>query len=154
MCTICGLRCICIGVEMLKKLILYLVTRYYRVTGKGIGRTKLMKLVFLVDYLYWKRFGKRLLDVKWVKYLYGPFSKAVLEALDELEREGIIGVAELDKGITLYTALYNNIKLSEEAKKIVDEVVENFGKLSLDELLKYVYSLDEVRGRDLGEEIL
>jgi uncharacterized phage-associated protein len=141
-------------VEMLKKLILYLVTRYYRVTGKGIGRTKLMKLVFLVDYLYWKRFGKRLLDVKWVKYLYGPFSKAVLDTLDELEREGIIGIVELDKGITLYTALYNNIKLSEEAKKIVDEVVENFGKLSLDELLKYVYSLDEVRGRDPGEEML
>jgi uncharacterized protein YwgA len=139
---------------MLKKLILYLVTRYYRVTGKGIGRTKLMKLVFLVDYLHWKRFGKRLLDVKWVKYLYGPFSKAVLDALDELEREGVIGIVELDKGIILYTALYNNIKLSEEAKKIVDEVVENFGKLSLDELLQYVYSLDEVRGRDLGEEML
>jgi hypothetical protein len=28
------------------------------------------------------------------------------------------------------------------------------GKLSLDELLKHVYSLDEVRGRDPGEEIL
>ena len=84
----------------------------------------------------------------------GPFSKAVLDTLDELEREDIIGIVELDKGITLYTALYNNIKLSEEAKKIVDEVVENFGKLSLDELLKYVYSLDEVRGRDLGEEML
>jgi len=113
-----------------------------------------MKLVFLVDYLHWKRFGKRLLDVKWVKYLYGPFSKAVLDILDELERDGVVGVVELDKGIALYTALYNNIKLSEDAKKIADEVVKNLGELSLDELLQHVYSLDEVRGRDLGEEIL
>ena len=139
---------------MLRELILYLITRYYRATGKGIGRTKLMKLVFLVDYLHWKRFGKRLLDVRWVKYLYGPFSKAVLDILDELERDGVVGVVELDKGITLYTALYNNIKLGGDAKKIADEVVKNLGELSLDELLQHVYSLDEVRGRDLGEEIL
>jgi uncharacterized protein YwgA len=139
---------------MLRELILYLITRYYRATGKGIGRTKLMKLVFLVDYLHWKRFGKRLLDVNWVKYLYGPFSKAVLDILDELERDCIIGVVELDKGITLYTALYNNVKLSEDVKKIAGEVIETFCKLGLEELLQHVYSLEEVRGRDLGEEIL
>jgi len=139
---------------MLRNLILYLITRYYRATGKGIGRARLMKLAFLVDYLYWKCFGRRLLDVKWVKHLFGPFSKDVLDALDELEREGIVGVVEIDKGITLYTALHNNVKLSEEAKKIVDEVVERFGKLGIEELLNYVYNLDEVRGMDMGEEIL
>jgi len=68
--------------------------------------------------------------------------------------EGLRDLEELDKGITLYTALYNNIKLGGDAKKIADEVVKNFGELSLDELLQHVYSLDEVRGRDLGEEIL
>jgi len=124
------------------------------VTGKGIGRAKLMKLVFLVDYLYWKRFGKRLLNVKWVKYLYGAFSKDVLDAIDELEREGIVGVVEVDKGITLYMARYSNIELGEDVKKIVEEVVEKFGKLSLEELLEYVYNLEEVRTREPGEEIL
>jgi hypothetical protein len=68
--------------------------------------------------------------------------------------EGLRDLEELDKGITLYTALYNNIKLGGDAKKIADEVIERFGELSLDELLQHVYSLDEVRGGDLGEEIL
>jgi hypothetical protein len=92
--------------------------------------------------------------VKWIKHLYEPFSKAVPDTLDELEREGAVRVVELDKGITLYTALYSNIELGGDAKKIADEVIESFGMLSLDELLQHVYSLDEVRGRDLGEEIL
>ena len=142
------------GVKRLRNLVLYLITRYCMVTGKGIGRARLMKLAFLVDYLYWKRYGRRLLDVKWVKHLFGPFSKDVLDALDELEHEGIVGVVEIDKGIALYIARYSNIKLSEKAKKIVDEVVERFGKLGIEELLNYVYNLDEVRGMDMGEEIL
>ncbi|MCI4438150.1 MAG: SocA family protein [Ignisphaera sp.] len=139
---------------MLRELILYLITRHYIAIGRGIGRAKLMKLAFLVDYLYWKRFGKRLLNVKWVKLLFGAFSKEVLDAVEELEREGIVGVVEVDKGITLYTALYNNVRLGEDAKKIVEEVVKKFGKLSLEELLNYVYNLEEVRARDVGEEIL
>jgi len=39
-------------------------------------------------------------------------------------------------------------------RSLVDEVIERFGKLSLDELLNYVYSLDEVKRTGIGEVIL
>jgi polyhydroxyalkanoate synthesis regulator phasin len=58
------------------------------------------------------------------------------------------------KGVYLYKAYEEPANLSEAVKSLVDEVVEKFGKLSLDELLNYVYSLDEVKRAEVGETIL
>jgi hypothetical protein len=63
-------------------------------------------------------------------------------------------VEEIEKGVYLYRAYEEPTNLSEDAKKIVDEVIERFGKLSLDELLNYAYSLDEVKRTGIGEVIL
>jgi hypothetical protein len=82
------------------------------------------------------------------------YSREVLNILDELEDEGKAIVEEIEKGVYQYRAYEEPAKLSEDAKKIVDEVVERFGKLSLDELLNYVYSLDEVKRAEVGETVL
>ena len=58
------------------------------------------------------------------------------------------------RGVYLYKAYEEPNNLGEAVKSLVDEVVEKFGKLSLDELLNYVYSLDEVKGTRIGEVIL
>jgi len=58
------------------------------------------------------------------------------------------------KGVYLYKAYEEPANLSEAVKSLVDEVVEKFGKLSLDELLNYVYSLDEVKRTGIGKVIL
>jgi len=67
--------------------VLYLIARYCRVAGKGITRTRLMKLLFLVDYMHWKRCGRKLTNLEWRTYLFGPFSREVLDILDELEAD-------------------------------------------------------------------
>jgi polyhydroxyalkanoate synthesis regulator phasin len=58
------------------------------------------------------------------------------------------------RGVYLYKAYEEPNNLGEAVKSLVDEVVEKFGKLSLDELLNYVYSLDEVKRTGIGEVIL
>ena len=82
------------------------------------------------------------------------YSREVLNILDELEDEGKAIVEEIEKGVYLYRAYEEPTNLSEAVKSLVDEVVEKFGKLSLDELLNYVYSLDEVKRAEVGETIL
>jgi len=137
-----------------RSIVLYLIARYCRVAGKGITRTRLMKLLFLVDYMYWKRCGRKLTNLEWRMYLFGPFSREVLGILDELEDGGKAVVKEIERGVYLYKAYEEPANLSEAVKSLVDEVVEKFGKLSLDELLNYVYSLDEVKRTGIGEVIL
>jgi hypothetical protein len=64
-----------------RSIVLYLIARCCRVAGKGITRTRLMKLLFLVDYLYWKRCGRKLTNLEWHMYLFGPFSRIFLMSL-------------------------------------------------------------------------
>ena len=56
----------------------------------------------------------------------------------------------------LYKAAEESVKALAIHYNLSDilEVVEKFGKLSLDELLNYVYSLDEVKKAEVGETIL
>jgi uncharacterized protein YwgA len=81
--------------------VLYLIARYCRVSGKGITRTRLMKLLFLVDYMHWKRCGGKLTNLEWRMYLFGPFSREVLDILDELEDGGKAIVEEIEGGLPI-----------------------------------------------------
>jgi hypothetical protein len=62
-----------------RSVVLYLIAGYCRFSGRGITRTRLMKLLFLVDYLYWKRCDRKLTNLEWRTYLFGPFSRVVEE---------------------------------------------------------------------------
>jgi uncharacterized phage-associated protein len=149
-----GMQCAWFAMFDARSVVLYLIARYRRVVGKGITRTRLMKLLFLVDYIHWKRCGRKLTNLEWRTYLFGPFSREVLDILDELEDGGKVIVEEIEKGVYLYKAYEEPTNLSEAVKSLVNEVVEKFGKLSLDELLNYVYSLNEVKRTGIGEVIL
>jgi len=49
--------------------------------------TLIILLKILVDYLYWKRCGRKLTNLEWRMYLFGLFSREVLDILDELEAD-------------------------------------------------------------------
>lgn len=138
----------------LKKLILYVVSRYVSRTGYGIGRVRLMKVLFLVDYLHGKRFGSKLTGVEWRMWLFGPFSRDVLDTLDELELSGELALERTEGGGFFYYATVRPARLDKSVERLVDEVIERYGTKPLEELLKEVYSIDEVRSAELGDRIL
>ncbi|ADM27594.1 conserved hypothetical protein [Ignisphaera aggregans DSM 17230] len=132
---------------MLRDVVLYLVSLFPR----GAGRTRIMKLLFLVDAEARKRLGYTVTGVNWRRWFYGPFSRDVLEVLDELVWEGRLAV---DSGPEVrYIALDEPPKLPHEIKEIVDEVVNNYGFTPLRELLKRVYDEYGVEKIGLGEKI-
>lgn len=138
----------------LKELVLYVVSRHVSRTGFGIGRIRLMKLLFLVDYLYSKRFGRKLTSTEWRMWLFGPFSREVLDALDELELSGELAVERTERGGVFYYAVAKPPRLGESIEKLVDEVIRTYGTKPLEELLEEVYSIDVVRDAGLGDKIL
>jgi len=132
---------------MLKDVVLYLVSLF----PYGAGRTRIMKLLFLVDAEAKKKLGDAITHVDWRRWFYGPFSRDVLEVLDELVHEGLLA---MDPGPEVrYKVLDEPPRLPDEIKDIVDHVVKEYGFLPLRELLRRVYNEYNVEGIDLGEKI-
>lgn len=137
----------------LRDLLLYIISVYSRIKGRGIGRTKLMKLVFLIDYHAIKELGSKITKITWFKWLYGPFSRAVLDTLDVLEDEGIVEIEEIPD-IGRFYKYSKRIVLPEKYKQIVDRVLNMYMETPLDRLLDKVYNLPEVKEKKIGDIIL
>jgi len=132
---------------VLRNIILYLVSLFPR----GAGRLRIMKLLFLVDAEAKKRYGYTVTGVDWRSWRYSPFSREVLDVLDELAREGTL-IADAGSEVR-YIALDEPPKLPDEVREVVDNVVRKYGFLPLRELLKKVYEEYGVESLGLGEKI-
>jgi len=133
---------------LLRELVLYVVSRFPR----GVGRTRLMKLLFLIDAMSLKELGKRVTGIDWCRWRYGPFSKDVLDALDELVEKDMLAV---DSGPEVrYVALSEPPKIPMDVKRVVDRVIEEYGFLPLKELLRKVYSEFNIESVRMGDRII
>lgn len=119
------------------------------------GRTRMQKLVFLTEQRLNGENGD-LGPYRYIAYDYGPFSKDLLDALEEYDEKGLIDRRTEQtwdgskKYIYQLTAegkqnLEKNLRESEDAEKIEEirattsEVIAEFNKMSVSKLLDYVY---------------
>jgi uncharacterized protein YwgA len=133
-----------------EKLLVYLVHRL----GKVDGRTKLIKLLFLLR----EEFGF-INSYNFIPYRYGPYSEEIVEDIHELVSKSVmreesilykatLGEMSQEKELKRYTL--TNIgeqaaksigrSLSPTAKKAFARFLKKYRNLSLEELLRYVYS--------------
>jgi len=115
----------------------------------------LMKLLFLVDAYAVEELGGPVTGVEWRRWYFGPFSKEVLEVLEELEYEGVV-VEESGEGYTVYLlnpALDIKPSLPEHIRRIVDRVLEEWGRMPLERLLAKLYERYNIHSYSLGEKI-
>jgi len=135
----------------LRDIIMYTISRF----PYGVGRTRLMKVLFLVDAIAGKRLGKKITGLEWFRWHYGPFSPIVLDVLDKLVYEGFV---EVDKGPEVrYKIIYeldeDKLNIDKEEREIIDRVVEEYGFLPLGELLNIVYEKYKIYDLEKGEVI-
>ena len=134
--------------SMASDVLLYVVSRFPR----GVGRTRLMKVLFLVDAMASRSMGDSITGVEWRRWRYGPFSWEVLELLEDLVDEGLLTV---DPGPEVrYRAMVDEVSLPLGVREIVDKVVDEYGFLPLDELLGKVYSEYGIENLGMGEKIV
>ncbi|AKT34640.1 Protein of unknown function (DUF4065) [Pyrobaculum sp. WP30] len=115
-------------------------------------RTKLMKLLFLIDRELYQRFGATMF--RWKMYKYGPFSREVLDVLDDMEVDGFVVAKVTDDAIIYELASTAPAELPQEVKKAADQILETWARRSLDELLTYVYNLDDAKEAWPGKPLL
>ena len=141
----------------LKSIILCLLSIYKSEIGGFIGRTRLMKLLFLADYKSLKMRGKKLTNITWIKWYYGPFSRKVLDTLDIMEESGEVEVEHVE-GIGHFYSISSEKDieglLKKDEEEILRSIVKAYGNLPLPKLLEKVYSLEEVAEKEIGEVLL
>jgi len=117
-----------------------------------MARTKLMKLLFLIDRELHRRFGATVF--RWKMYKYGPFSREVLDVLDDMEIDGFVVARAEEDAIIYELASTAPAELPQEVKETADQILETWARRSLDELLTYVYNLDDVKETWPGKPLL
>ena len=134
-----------------KSLIGYIVDQVNE-QGGSVGRTALMKLVYLVDVEHWRQYGKQATGLRWRFHHYGPYA-AELDAdvrasglhVDEDVFDRKVGNRSMSgyryhrTGDWKEIARAFNAHYDAQVKRCVDKVVEQWALDSLPTILDYVY---------------
>lgn len=114
-----------------------------RLSGE-LGRTHLLKLVYLSDYHFHKLFGKPISTFKYVWHKKGPFDSTFYDHIKSLKEEGCIKEVAVEfpscSGY-IFHDLPNQIEyddLSVQDLYILEYVIRTYGKANLTTLLEDV----------------
>jgi len=60
--------------------------------SNNLGKTKLMKLIYLADYEFFKLYNKKISNLDYIRWDFGPFSPDIYDCLDCMADIGIIAM--------------------------------------------------------------
>ena len=110
-----------------------------------VHSTKLVKLVYLVDYLHFQHYGRTMTGFQYMWDHFGPNSlgNAIVAEAQELVRAGkaitecspnIYGGQTIDFGIAREVVVP---RLPDHAEMIVDDVIRKFNQMSVEEITEF-----------------
>ncbi len=124
--------------------------------GATLTRTKLVKLVYLIDVARAEGLGRTLTGLRWRFLHYGPYAPELGAMLEELEGRGAIFGGSLG-GATLYRGARDVPDADNWPASIcmsVDRVVDDWAGSELNKLLDHVYfHTTPMQGVQRGEEL-
>ena len=95
-------------IDKLKNVIRYILKNLPKDSTKY--KTEIIKLCFIIDYEYSKKFGKENpTSVKYVRYNYGPYSDYFIEAFVQLINDGMIVEVSLPFGVVIILFQMKNL---------------------------------------------
>lgn len=136
---------------------LYIIFYFIERLDGVLGKTHLQKLLFLTDLLAVRKFKKKLTKIDYKKYLHGPYSEVVDEYTAHLAEKGAIEEKKfpVSTGVGFYSryhkkkqgSIKSNLVANLGAEKVllIDDVVNSFGNMSLQQVLDVVYKLEIVK---------
>jgi len=132
-----------------------------------LGKTHLQKMMFLADLLSAKNFQQQITVMEYKKYHYGPYTQDLDEYIKFLVNKKIIEERAFNfnsdpekhysryyvlKPFTDKGLLIKEVGGSDKAL-LLDDIINSFGNLSLQEVLDVVYSLQETKRTDFNGPI-
>lgn len=105
------------------------------------AKTRLIKLLYLLEIEYYKHNQKRLTDLKWQFYHYGPYTSEIESILGSPDIGEIPFVSRDGRIGNQYDLTEDEAKshVNPEIKRLINYVVKDWGETDLNKLLDYVY---------------
>lgn len=126
-----------------------MVAFFVRTAASDLGRTQLMKFLYLADYEARRLLGRSISGLKYIWYHHGPYDENAVKAMSHLDDLKIIHES---------TVMYPNGRISYRYNRgvlpaaldgfsaielqILKHVSEEYSKYSLDDLLEWVYDTE------------
>jgi uncharacterized phage-associated protein len=123
------------------ELICEIINQYRLAFNGGVSKTKLLKLAYLVEVFFKRRFNKRLTDAEWVYFLYGPYLYNYDKILENqnIAIENTSYSDEKEAQIISLKDTYNNKDILSDSRSLISKIVREYGDWDLKKLLDYVY---------------
>ena len=123
--------------EKTRQLILYLASRV------DIGKTKLMKLLYLIDFTAYEKTGKPITNDMYEHWVLGPVPNNIWNRFDAL-LSGIIKQERENRGSGIYTRLVSIASpdlsiFTRKEREVIDSIIEKYGNLYQRELVEIVH---------------
>lgn len=124
-----------------------LVVYFLKHAPKSLGRTEIMKYVYLFEYYYYQRYKEQYTNLVFERYKFGPNQSGVIEAIDELAQEGIINIMTYENyyGSTSYDHTMKSdfdipyYELETKEKEVASFVVDKLGNMNYRGVLDIAY---------------
>ena len=145
--------------NLLRELIAHVITELID-RSVGFGKTKLIKLLYLMDVENYSRRRVTITGLEWRFYHYGPYAPEIEDALRDLELDIPQDSVTIGTGHTATVFRPNRQSrprlgayVSSPAElRLVDRVISEWGEEDLNPLLNYVYFFTEpMRHAERGE---
>lgn len=143
---------------MSKKLkdIIYFLCKFY---PKELTRTTLVKLVYLTDVEYYKKYLRQTTELVYKYDQLGPFTWDIVDVAHELhpqfikEEEATTPYGEKKYVYSATSSSYDFTDLDDYTKEILHLVLERYSSFTLEELLDYVYTNPPLNCFKKGENL-
>jgi len=131
---------------------------YFTFKTKYLTEIRLTKLIYIAEIYSIKKFGRRLSEINFLTYYYGPWSQEISFAGEVLSGGDIL--LEFDTTLHGYDASFfkpnvdkTTIDLSEEDVSILDGVLNDWGFKKTPEIIDYAKSTFPYKNSEFGELI-
>lgn len=129
--------------------------------GASFGKTKLVKLMYLIDVEYYRRYSSTVTGLKWIFYYYGPYAAEIDTALTQLDLE--VPSEDILTSRGHRAVIFKSQRgvadefedtVSSKEKLVVDRIIRDWGMQDLNPLLNYVYFYTEPMAKAKRGDVL
>lgn len=145
--------------KRLRQIVYYIASRF----PNNLSRTRLMKLVYLIDYKakYESKLNRKITNLSYDFYHYGPFSLKLIQEVEAMDGHELVEseivtpdgrvVNIISRGLKPREGINQKLDLfSGEEQGLIKEVVDEFGQKGFEELIKYVYDTEPIKSNVRG----
>jgi uncharacterized phage-associated protein len=81
--------------EKMQQVVLFFLEK---INNRHLGRTKLMKLLYYVDFDHFERFGTSITGARYRKLPHGPVPDKADKVIAQMEKDGLVASVQMDAG--------------------------------------------------------